>query len=69
MCPGEVILVDQMVSPTPGLVAQMSGRLTKERYKYATIYIDTYSGFSFVNLQKTQSASETVEGKSLSRPE
>ncbi len=62
-CPGEVISVDQMVSPTPGLVAQMSGRLTKERYKYATIYVDTYSGYSYVNLQKTQSISETIEGK------
>ena len=41
----------------------MSGRITKERYKYATIYVDTYSGYSYVNLQKTLSASETVEGK------
>jgi hypothetical protein len=29
--PGQVILVDQMVSPTPGLIAQMTGFLTMER--------------------------------------
>ena len=61
--PGEVISVDQMVSPTPGLIAQMSDRLTKERYKFATIYVDSYSGYSYVHLQKTHSVTETVDGK------
>jgi len=49
-CPGEVISVDQMVSPTPELIAQMSVRLTKERYKYATVYVDSYSGYSYIHL-------------------
>ena len=31
--PIEVISVDQMVSPVPGLIAQMVGFLTKQRYK------------------------------------
>jgi len=62
-CPGEVISVDQMVSPTPGLIAQMSGRLTKERYKYATVFVDSYYGYSHIHLQKTQLVTETVEGK------
>ena len=38
--PGKVISVDQMVSPVPGLIAQMVGFLTKQRYKYATVFID-----------------------------
>ena len=55
--------VDQLVSPTPGLIAQMTGFITRQRYKYATVYVDQYSGSSFVYLQRTASAAETLEGK------
>ena len=61
--PGEVISVDQLVSPVPGLIAQMTGFITKQRYKYATVYIDQFSGFSFVYLQRTASAQETLQSK------
>jgi hypothetical protein len=61
--PGHCVSVDQLVSPTPGLVAQMIGFLTKTRYKYATIYVDQASRLSFVYLQKTASADETLKGK------
>ena len=49
--PGQVVSVDQLVSPVPGLIAQMTGFITKQRYKYATVYIDQFSSFSFVYLQ------------------
>lgn len=55
--------VDQLVSPTPGLVAQLTGILTTKRYKYATVFVDQYSRFSYVYMQKTASAKETLEGK------
>ena len=58
-----MISVDQLVSPVPGLIAQMTGFITKQRYKYATVYIDQYSGFSFVYLQRTASAQETLQSK------
>ena len=61
--PGHIVSVDQLVSPTPGLIAQMTGFLTTKRYNYATVYVDQYSRFGFVYLQKTASAEETVEGK------
>ena len=61
--PGQVVSVDQLVSPTPGLIAQMTGFLTKQRYKYATVYIDQASGQSFIHLQKSASTSETLESK------
>ena len=61
--PGEVISVDQMVSPVPGLIAQMVGFLTKQRYKYATVFVDQASRMGFVYLQKTCSAEETIEAK------
>lgn len=61
--PGEVIAVDQMTSPTAGLIAQMAGFITKKRYKYATVFVDHATGFGYVHIQKTQSAEETLEAK------
>ena len=61
--PGECVSVDQMESPTAGFVAQMKGKLTKGRYKYATIYIDHYSRQGFVYLQRSLSSAETLESK------
>ena len=61
--PGDVVSVDQMTSPTPGLIAQMAGFLTKKRYKHATMFVDQASGFGYVYLQKTTSAEETLEAK------
>ncbi|MFM7530824.1 MAG: reverse transcriptase domain-containing protein [Nodosilinea sp.] len=61
--PGEVIAVDQLKSPTPGFIAQLSGNLTSERYNYATVFVDAYSGWGHVCLQKTQSGQETLEAK------
>ena len=40
--PGECVSVDQLVSPTPGLVAQLTGKLTTARYRYATFFFDQY---------------------------
>ena len=63
--PGQAVSVDMMQSPTPGLIAQLAGWITGKRYRYATIFVDHYSGFGYVHLQKTQSAEETLEGKEL----
>ena len=60
-----MVSVDQLVSPVPGLIAQMTGFTTKRRYKYATVYIDQFSGFSFVCLQQTASAQETLQSKQV----
>lgn len=61
--PGEVVSVDQLVSPTPGLIGQMVGFLTRQRYRYATVFVDHYSGLSYIYLQRTASAAETIEAK------
>jgi hypothetical protein len=63
MRPGQIILVDQMKSPAPGFIAQMTGILTTKRYEYATVYVDQYSSVGFLYLQKTASAEETLLGK------
>ena len=61
--PGHIVSVDQLISPTPGLIAQMTGVLMKAKYKVATVYVDQYSGFGFVHLQKSSGAEETLESK------
>ena len=61
--PGECISVDQLISPTPGLIAQMTGRLTTKRYSCATVYVDQYSSLSFVWPQVSTSAEDTIKGK------
>ena len=45
------------------LIAQMVGFLTKQHYKYATVFVDQASRMEFVYLQKTCLAEETIEAK------
>ena len=55
--------IDQLESTTPGLIGQLKGIPTKLRYKVATVFVDHFSRLSFVHLQKTTSADETVLAK------
>ena len=41
----------------------MKGRLTRRRYKYATIFVDQFSRFTYVHLQRTLTSAETIEAK------
>ena len=43
MKPGDLIVVDQMESQTPGLIPQMSGMQTRLSYKVATIFVDVHT--------------------------
>jgi hypothetical protein len=61
--PGVVVSVDQLVSPTPGLIPQMTGFITKKQYKVATVYIDQATSFGYVYRQQSSSAEETLESK------
>ena len=61
--PGERISVDMLQSPQPGFIAQMTGILTTQRYNYATVYVDNYSGFCYLHLQKSSTVAETLQGK------
>ena len=63
MEPGQCISVDQLESSTPGLIAQIKGWLTKKRYRVATIFVDHFSGLSYIHLQKSTNADETLEAK------
>ena len=61
--PGECISVDQLISPTPGLIAQMTGFRTKQRYNAATVFVDQATGLGYVHLQKSTTAEETIQSK------
>jgi hypothetical protein len=49
--PGQCISVDQMESSTAGFIGQLKGAiLTMLRYKYATVFVDLYSDYTYVYL-------------------
>ena len=58
-----MVSVDQIVSPTPGLIAKITGKLTTNRYKYAKFFVDRFSRFSYAYLQKTATVEENLEAK------
>ena len=61
--PGQCISVDQLESPTPGLIAQLKGIPTTKRYTAATVFIDHFSRLSFTHLQSTLSSEDTLQAK------
>ena len=61
--PGQIVSVDQMESSTTGFISQLKGRLTRRRYRAATIFVDQYSKLSYVHLQEGLTSAETVEAK------
>jgi GAG-pre-integrase domain len=61
--PGACVSVDQLESTTLGLIGQMKGKLTKSRYRVATVFVDHYSNLGYVYLQTSTNAVETVRAK------
>lgn len=61
--PGAVVSVDQLEATTPGLVAQLKGIPTVQRYKYATVFVDHFSDLSFVFMMKHLTSEETLLAK------
>jgi hypothetical protein len=52
-----------MESRDVGFVAQLKGRLTKGRYRIATVFVDHYSRIGYVHLQKDSTSTETIKAK------
>ena len=61
--PGQVVSVNQLESTSPGFIAQLKGTLTQQRYRYATVFVDQFSRYTFVYLQKRITSQETVMAK------
>jgi hypothetical protein len=60
---GQCVSVYQLESPIPGFLGQMKGRLTKQRYKAATVFVDNMSNMSYVHLQTSTNTEETLNTK------
>ena len=60
---GKILFVDQMNWSNLEFIAQLKGKLTRRRYKHATIFVDHYSDLSYIHLQETLSSNETVQVK------
>ena len=41
----------------------MKGKLTKQRYKYAAIFVDHFSWYTYIHLQSSLTSAETIEAK------
>lgn len=61
--PGDSVAIDQLVSSVPVLIGQMRGFITKKRYTITTVFVDHYSGLSFVHNQMTSGAQHTIKAK------
>ena len=61
--PGECVSVGQLESSITGFVAQLKGKLTKRRYKCATVFVDHYSDLTYIHLHSRLTSEETVEAK------
>ncbi len=61
--PGAQVSVDQLISAQPGLLAQMSGHLTRRRISCATLFNDHFSNFTYCHLQVSSGHDETLAAK------
>ena len=64
--PGQIVSVDQLESTSPGFIAQLKETLTQQCYKYVTVFVDQFSRYTFVYLQKCIMSQETVMAKHAS---
>ena len=61
--PGECISVDSFESSTRGLIGQLKGCLMQARYTAATVFVDHFSGLSYVHMQRDQTSAELMKSK------
>jgi hypothetical protein len=61
--PGQVVSMDQLISPTPGFVPIHRGLPTNARYEGATVFVDHFSDFTYVHLMTKMDGDATVAAK------
>ena len=61
--PGECVSMDQIEPRIPGFIGVLRGFISKKRYTCATIFVDHYSGFTYVHLQTSTNMDETLKAK------
>ena len=53
----------QLESNTTDFIPQLKGKFTQQRYNYATVFVDQFSGYTFVYLQRRVMKKDTVKAK------
>eukprot|EP00957_Ditylum_brightwellii_P204611 15340125-Ditylum_brightwellii.AAC.3 len=61
--PGKGTSTDQLVSNQPGLVPQVSGRLTRAQVVGVTVYVDHFTNFVYIYLMRSLLGEETIASK------
>lgn len=61
--PSDMVSIDHLQSPSPGLIAQVKSFLTSKRYNAATFFVDNFSGVGYVYLQEITDMRETLMAK------
>ena len=58
--PGQCVSVNMLDSPQVRFIAHMKGRLTKKRYRYATVFVDHFSELKYVHCMSKTTLEETI---------
>jgi hypothetical protein len=61
--PGDRVSVDQIESPTPGMVDALSGNPTSARFDAASLYTDHASRFMYIKCHYSTGGAEAILGK------
>jgi hypothetical protein len=61
--PDQCVYIDQMESSTPGLIAQMKGIPTIQRYTYTTSIVDHYSRNTYIHMHTAITSEQTILAK------
>ena len=59
--PREYVSVDKLKSPTMGLIAQLTRRLTTKLYNIAILFVNQSNRFIYAHLQITDRSKETIK--------
>ncbi len=52
-----------MISSTPGLMAQTTGKLTNRQFRAATVFVDSFSDYTHIHLQEDLTTDSTLDSK------
>ena len=61
--PGQCVSVNMLESPQVGFIAHMKERLTRKRYRYATVFVDHFLDLKYVHCMSKITLEETIYAK------
>ncbi|KAL7482307.1 hypothetical protein ACHAW6_010263, partial [Cyclotella cf. meneghiniana] len=61
--PGQCTSVDQFQSTQVGFIAQLKGKLTTQRYRYGTVFVDHFSRLHYIYFMTDQSSVQMLKAK------